>query len=215
MTNEKQLASNRGSRKINLRAVAATAIFSAISTILMILEFNVPFVPSFLKFDFSDLPALIISFAYGPVWGVAVCLVKNLLHLPFTSSTGVGELSNFILGAVFVLIAGLIYHFCKNKKGAIIGSLAGAVAMSLLQFITNYYLVYPFYSNFMPMDAIIGAYQAIIPWVDNLWKALLTINFPFTFIKGVVDSIICILVYKKLSPIMNMQKRTELQNNAA
>ena len=212
MTSTNQLKSKQGKRRLNLRAVAATAIFSALGTILMILEFSVPFVPSFLKFDFSDLPALIVSFAYGPLWGVAVCLVKNLLHLPFTSSTGVGELSNFILGTVFVLTAGIIYRFVKNKKGAIIGSLAGALMMSLLQFITNYYLVYPFYSNFMPMDAIIGAYQVIIPWVDNLWKALFAINFPFTFIKGLLDSVICILVYKKLSPIMKYAKKDRAAN---
>lgn len=210
-TNAKQITAKRGSRKLNMRAVAATAIFSAIGTILMILEFSVPFVPSFLKFDFSDLPALIVSFAYGPLWGVAVCLVKNLLHLPFTSSTGVGELSNFILGAVFVLTAGVIYHFFKSKKGAVIGSLAGAVVMALVQFVTNYYLVYPFYANFMPMDAIIGAYQVIIPWVDNLWKALFAINFPFTFIKGLLDSVICILVYKKLSPIMKYAKKDRIR----
>lgn len=209
MTNTKPITQNR--RTVNMRAVAATAIFSALSTILMILEFSVPFVPSFLKFDFSDLPALIVSFAFGPIWGVAVCLVKNLLHLPFTSSTGVGELSNFILGSLFVLTAGLIYHFMKNKKGAVIGSLAGAIIMALAQFITNYYLVYPFYSNFMPMDAIIGMYHAIIPWVDNLWKALFAINFPFTFLKGVIDAVICILVYKKLSPIMKYAKKDRIR----
>ena len=108
------------------RYIAVTAMLSAIATVLMYIEIVVPFMPSFIKLDLSDLPSLIGSFAMGPVYGVVIAAVKNLLHLFFTSSGGVGELSNFLLNAAFVLPAGLIYRFRKSKKGAIAGALTGA-----------------------------------------------------------------------------------------
>ena len=113
------------------------------------------------RLDLSDLPSLIGSFAMGPVYGVVIAAVKNLLHLFFTSSGGVGELSNFLLNAAFVLPAGLIYRFRKSKKGAIAGALTGAVVMAALSVPINYFIVYPFYTAFMPMDAIIKMYQVI------------------------------------------------------
>ena len=96
-----------------------------------------------------------------------------------TQSGGVGELSNFILGAAFVLTAGLVYKKVHTKKGALIGSLIGAAVMGFISLFTNYYVVYPIYTNFMPMDAIIGAYQLILPSVDDLWDCLLIFNLPF------------------------------------
>lgn len=190
-------------RAVNIRALSVTAFMSAVAVMLMILEFSVPFVPEFLKFDFSELPALITSFCFGPVYGVAVCLVKNLIHLPFGTSGGVGELSNFILGAVFTGTAGIVYKHKKSRSGALIGSIASTVAMSLLQFITNYYIVYPFYTNVIPMKAILGAYSAIFPFIDNLWEALAVVNLPFTFIKGVLITAICFIIYPRLSPILH------------
>lgn len=138
----------------------------------------------------------------GPVSGVVICLVKNLLHLMRTSTGGVGELSNFILGAIFVFIAGMIYKKKKTKAGAMIGSLIGAVAMSAFSVVSNYFLVYPVYTNFMPMEAIIAAYQAIYPGVDSLLDCLIVFNVPFTFIKAMISVIITMLVYKRLSPII-------------
>lgn len=177
-------------------------MLSATAFLLMFFDFSVPFMPAFIKMDLSELPALIGSFALGPVSGVAVCLVKNLLHLLKTSTGGVGELSNFILGATFVYTAGMIYKYKKNKKGAIIGSIIGAVAMGVISLFSNYYLVYPVYTKFMPLEAIIGAYQAIYPKVDGLWACLIIFNMPFTFIKGMFSVIITLLVYKRLSPII-------------
>ena len=187
---------------VNVRYVTVTAMLSAIAFILMFLEFSVPVMPSFIKMDLSELPALIGSFALGPVCGVIVCLVKNLLHLMVTSTGGVGELSNFVLGVAFVLPAGLIYRKMKNKKGAVIGSLVGAVIMALISFPSNYFVVYPVYEAFMPMDTIIAAYQLILPAADELWKCLLIFNVPFTFVKALFSVVITMLVYKKLSPVL-------------
>ena len=188
--------------KSNARAIAMTGMLSAIAFILMYLQFNVPLMPSFIAMDLSELPALIGSFAMGPVSGAVICLVKNLLHLMRTSTGGVGELSNFILGASFVITAGIIYKKKKTKRGAMIGSLIGAIVMAVFSVFSNYFLVYPVYTNFMPMEAIIAAYQALNPHVDSLLDCLIVFNMPFTFIKGMISVVITLLVYKRLSPII-------------
>lgn len=185
-----------------VRTITMTAMFGAIAFILMNFDFKVPFMPSFISMDVSELPALIGAFSLGPVSGAVVCLIKNLLHLMRTSTGGVGELSNFILGAMFVVPAGLIYSKMKTKKGAIIGCLVGAVVMAIGSVFTNYFMVYPIYTNFMPMEAIIAAYQAINPKVNNLMECLIVFNMPFTFVKGMLSVVITLLVYKRLSPII-------------
>lgn len=191
-------------RNRNLRNLIVTALLTAIAYVLMLIEFPIPaLIPSFVKMDFSELPALIASFSLGPVWGVAVCFVKNLLHLFVTTTSGVGELANFILGAAFVFTAGVIYKHHKSIKGALVASLVGSFVMAAVSLPINYYITYPFYSNFMPMDAILGMYKQIIPSVDSLFKALLVFNVPFNFVfKGILNSVITFLVYKRLSPII-------------
>ena len=184
------------------RKITVTGMLSAIAFILMYIDFSVPFMPSFIKIDISELPALIGSFALGPIPGVVICLIKNLLHLMRTTTGGVGELSNFILGASFVFTAGMIYKKNNTKKGALIGSVLGAAIMAVISIVTNYYIVYPIYTNFMPMDAIIAAYQAIFPAADSLLKCLIIFNMPFTFVKGMISVLITFLIYKRLSPIL-------------
>lgn len=193
-----------------IRAIAVSSIMGAIGFILMLLEFPLPFIiPNFIKFDFSDFPALLTSFAIGPFYGILVSLIKNILHLLVTSSAGVGELSNFMLGSVFCFFAGLIYKHKKNRKNALIGCLVGSLLMGLLSVVFNYYIVYPFYVSFfgMPMEAIIGMYKALLPSADTLIKALLIFNLPFTVCKGIIVSVICFLLYKRLSPIIKPKSK--------
>ena len=121
--------------------LAVAAMLSAVAAVLQFVEFSIPLIPSFVKLDISDLPALLGTFSLGPVYGVVIQLVKNLLHLPFGSSAGVGELSNFLLGAVFAFIAGLVYKKHKRRSGALWGSLAGAAAMALISLPINYFIV--------------------------------------------------------------------------
>ena len=185
------------------RQMAIVAIMSALSIVLMMLEFSVPVVPSFLKFDISDFPALLTSFAVSPLAGVAVCFLKNLLHLFFTTTSGVGELANFIISSAFVFPAGLLYKRLHTKTGAVLGSLIGAVSAAVICVPVNYFITYPFYAKVMiPMDVIIGLYQAILPFVDGLLEALLIFNLPFTFVKGTFCILLTFLVYKPLSPIL-------------
>ena len=187
----------------HIRRLTATAILSALAAVLMYLEFPVPLVPSFLKCDFSDLPAIIGAFAYGPVTGVLIELIKNLIHLPMTGTSGVGELANFLLGASYVLPAGILYHIRKDKIGAVWGAVAGTLFAGLVSFPVNYFITYPFYTKFMPMEAIMGMYTALNPAADELWKALLMFNLPLTVVKGSVNVLITFVVYKKLSPLLH------------
>ena len=193
------------SRTRKTRKMVMTAMLAAVSSVLMFFSFNVPLMPGFIKMDFSELPALIASFALGPVSGVAVCLVKNLVNLFFTTTGGVGELSNFLLGSLFVAPAGIVYRKIKGRKGALVGSLIGAAAMAVCSVFSNYYVVYPIYTAFMPMEAILGMYRAINPHAANLWQALLWFNMPFTFLKGMCSVAITFCIYKKISPIIKGQ----------
>lgn len=186
-----------------VRFITVTAMLSAISFVLMYFEFPIPIMPAFIKFDFSDLPALIGTFAYGPLCGVIVCLIKNLLHLMDSNSMLVGELSNFILGAAFVIPAGLIYKFKKTKKSALIGGITGAVFMGVFCVFSNYFIVYPvYYQVAMPEEAILGMYQAILPSMKSILQSLIVFNLPFTVVKGLISVAITMLVYKPLSPIL-------------
>lgn len=191
-----------------VRVLTGTAMLGAVAAVLMYLEFPIPIMPAFVKLDVSELPALIASFAYGPVSGILVCLIKNLIKLPSTSTAAVGELFNFVMGALFVGVAGLIYKHNKTRKGAIVGALLGALVMAVVSVPYNYFIVYPAYvvMYHLPLDAIIGMYQAINPNVNGLLACLLVFNLPFTFVKGALDAVLCFLVYKPLSPILHGRK---------
>ena len=182
-------------------------MLAAASIVLQYLEFPLPFlIPQFIKFDFSDLPALIGAFAFGPLAGIVIELVKNVIHLAATQSGYVGELSNFLLGAVFTGTAGFIYAKMKSKKGALIGGIVGAVIMALASFPINEYIVYPFYFNLMPREAVLGAYKALIPAMESIEMSLLVFNMPFTLLKGLACVGISMLIYKPLSGILHGRK---------
>ena len=188
--------------------LTVTAMLSTVAFLLMFIEFPLPMlIPSFVKLDISDLPELLAAFSLGPVYGIAVTFLKNLLHVLIkgTSSAYVGELFNFLMGSVFSCAAGLIYQWKKSRKSALVGSLIGAALMAVLSLPLNYFLVYPAYvvCYGMPMDAIVGMYQAILPSADSLIKCLAIFNMPFTFFKGMLDVLLCFLVYKPLSPLLH------------
>ena len=200
--------SARTPARMNVRKLTMTGMLAAVASVLMFFSFRVPLMPSFIKLDFSELPALIAAFAFGPLSGAAVCLIKNLVNVLSTTTGGVGELSNFLLGACFVIPAGWIYRGHKSRKGALTGSLIGAAAMAVVGLFINYYLVYPVYTAFMPMDAILGMYRAINPGVETLWDALIWFNLPFTFVKGLCSVAMAFVIYKPLSPILKGAKRS-------
>ena len=189
-------------QKFNVRRLTITAMLAAVSSVLMFLSFNVPLMPSFIKMDFSELPALFASITLGPVSGVVVCLVKNLVNLFFSTTGGVGELSNFLLGVFFVLPAGFLCRKNKSYKNAIVGSLIGAIIMALFSVASNDFVIYPVYYNFLPEEAVLGMYQAINPGINSILDALWIFNMPFTFIKGLCSAVIAIILYKPLLPVL-------------
>ena len=191
-------------RKSRTNKIAVTAMLSAAAAVLMFLDFPIPFlIPPFVKMDFSELPALLATFSLGPASGVVVCLVKNLVNLTMSSTQGVGELCNFLLGVCFVIPAGLVYKYKKTRSGALVGALVGAAAMAVGSIPVNYFISYPFYTVFMPLDTIISMYQEIYPGVDGLLACLIIFNAPFTLLKGLLDTALCFLVYKPLSPLLH------------
>jgi riboflavin transporter FmnP len=196
---------------INVRKLTVTAILAALAAVLQLLNFSVPLMPGFIKLDFSELPALMAAFALGPVSGVTVCFIKNLIDLIFSGlgeTLGIGPLSNFILGAAFVFTAGIIYHYNKTRKGAVIGSLIGALVMAAVSIPSNLLLVYPIYEiAILPESQIIEMYNVIYQplagrRLDSIWQCILIFNAPFTFIKAMISVIITMVFYKRLSPII-------------
>ena len=192
----------RPARGISVRKLTVTALLGATATILMFLSFGLPILPSYLKVDFSEMPALLASFALGPVYGAAVCLIKNIIHLFATTTGGIGEMCNFLIGVLFVVPAGLIYRRRPSRKTALIGMIVGTLVMSAGSILVNYFIVYPAYLAFMQEEAIIGAYSAIVPAADTILKGILIFNLPLTFAKAVLDSIITFALYKRLSPVL-------------
>ena len=188
-----------------IHKTVVTAMLAAIATVLMFLDFSLPIIPSFVKMDVSELPALLASFSLGPVSGIVVCLLKNLFNLLFRGSTGgIGEVCNFLLGASFVGVAGLIYQYKKTRLGAVIGALVGAVVMAVISIPVNYFISYPVYAAmFGGMDKILAAYNAIRPGSDGLLECLLVFNAPFTLVKGLIDAALTFLIYKPLSPVLH------------
>ena len=166
-------------KKNTTHNLTVAAMLSAVAFILMFIEFPIPMlIPSFVKMDFSD--------------GAVISFMKNLLHIVIkgTSTACVGELCNFMLGAVFSVTAGCIYKHRKSRKTAILGALIGAAAMAVFSVPSNYFITYPAYVQFyhMPLEAILGMYQAILPSADSLIKCLVIFNMPFTLVKGLLDA---------------------------
>jgi riboflavin transporter FmnP len=198
-------ADSRAERKIMIRRIAACAILTAMAVLLMYLEIPLPFMPVFLKFDFSELPVLIGAFALGPVWGIVIELLKNLIHLPVTQTMGIGELSNFIAGTIYVGTAGIIYRKFLTKKGAAISMAIATLALAIIAIPVNAFITLPLYGSMMgfPLEAIIGMSASANPLVKDKLSLLLAVFVPFNLFKGIVVALITFFVYKPISRLIN------------
>lgn len=184
----------------NVRMLTMTAVLSAIAFVLAFFEFPVPLSPSFARMDLSDLPALIGAFAYGPVSSVLIELVKNALQLLTSSTGGIGELANFIMGSSFVVAAGLIYKHHKTKKTAILACLIASVIMGVVATVVNYFILLPVFEAFMPLDQLIASFSKFMPFIKTKLDVVLFNAFPFNLLKGIGISIVTMLLYKRLTP---------------
>ena len=201
------------------RDITVTGMMSALAVIVFFIEMPAPLMPSFIKLDLSNVISLITAFALGPVEGVIVCFIKNLIHFAvkgYGSTMGVGNLFDFVTSAAFCFTAGLIYKRNKTKKGAVTAVLIGSLVFTAVSLPLNYFVVYPFYfwlyADLGGKGMVLGAYRAILPSVKNILSALLIFNVPFTLVKGIICSVVTALIYKPLSPII---KGTRSRNKTA
>ncbi|AOY75720.1 ECF transporter S component [Clostridium formicaceticum] len=179
------------------------SVLTVIAYILMFVHFPLPIFPGFLKIDVSDVPALIGGFALGPVAAIVITFVKNILHfLTKTSTGGVGELSNFIVATSYVVPAAMIYHLKKDKTHALVGVLVGTITMTIAGALSNTYLIIPFYSKIMPIDAIIRMGTVVNSRIVDVPSLVLYGVTPFNIFKGLLMAFTTLLVYKKISPIL-------------
>ncbi|MCT4592722.1 MAG: ECF transporter S component [Anaeromicrobium sp.] len=186
--------------------MARIAVLSVFSYVLMLLELPLFFFPEFLKIDLSDLPALIGALSLGPMAGILIELIKNLLNLITKSSTGgIGELANFLIGISLIVPASMVYKNNRSRKGALMGMALGTLAMAIVGGLANYYVLIPFYSNFMPIEAIIDMSKATNKYIVDLKSLILYGVVPFNLIKGTVVSAVTLVIYKKISPILKIR----------
>ncbi len=178
--------------------MTSIAVLSAVAFVLSFLEFPVPLSPSFARMDLSDFPALIGAFAFGPVAGILIELVKNLLGLISSATSGIGELANFLIGASFVATTGLIYRHHKTKNTALFGGIAGSFVMGIVAALANYFILLPLFEQFMPVDQLIASFGEFIPFIKTKLDVVLYNAFPFNLLKGLVITAFTMLVYKRI-----------------
>jgi riboflavin transporter len=197
----KAIASHR------LLFIAITGILAALSTILRFLETSIPLIPTFLKIDFSNIPALIGGFALGPVAGAVILLIKNLIYLPFSQTGGVGEIADFVISLTLVLPAALIYKYKKRRSGAIWGMVTGSALMSFIAGpLMNYFVLIPFYALVFfgsSVQKIIDIAAVVNPNISSVWTYIVYAVVPFNIIKCLAVCLVTGLLYKPLSPLLH------------
>ena len=172
----------------NLNKLIKIALLSAIAVVLMYFDFIVPFIPfSWLKIDLSDVPALMGAFAFGPMAGVVIELLKNILIVIVKGSETmlVGQLANFIVGCAFVVPAAWVYHRNKSKKTAILGMLLGTLSIEIVGILANIYILLPAFGMAMEKEELI--------------KYVTIGLIPLNGLKSVLVSVITYTLYKRVS----------------
>ena len=191
----------------NTHYISYTAIFSAISGVLMLVEIPLFFAPGFYKLDISEMPVLICTFYLGPVAGVTAELLKVMVKLLIkgTSTAFVGDFANFVVGCSFILPASIIYHARPGRKTALIGMGAGTLVLTVFGSLFNgFYLIPKFAVLFgMPMDAIVAMGTKVNAAITDVWTLVAFAVVPFNLVKGVAVSALTFLLYKRISPILH------------
>ena len=196
------------------RKVAMIGMFSAVAVILHLFDFPLPFAPGFYKLDFSELPILVGSFAFGPVAGVMMEFVKILLKLCIkgTSTAFVGDLANFVVGCSFILPASAVYAFHKSRKSAIAACITGTLVMTVFGTAFNAVYLLPAFSKLynIPMEEILKAGADLNPLVTegSIVSFVAACVAPLNLIKGGAVSLVTMFIYKPLSPIIKTGRRS-------
>ena len=179
-------------------------LLSAMAVILFYIE--IPIV-AFYKLDLSTLPAILAGFAMGPMQGIAVIIVKDLVHMLGTSTACVGEVADMLMSCAFVIPASLYYRRHKNRKSALISMFIGSVCMIVVSVLVNYFILIPAYQVLMnlPLEVIIGMGQKVFGFIDTTVELVLAITAPFNILKAVVLSFVTYLLYKRVSPLLHQK----------
>jgi len=185
-------------KKFDTRYLTKTAVLSVLAFLIMFIEVPLWFAPPFLKVDFSDIPALIGAFALGPMTGVVIELIKNVLHIALkgTTTVGVGEL---------VFTAASIYDRNKSLKSAIIGLISGTIAMTVVAAFANYFFLLPFYAKLYgaPLESFVEMGAAVNKFVNDVKTLVIFAISPFNIVKGIMISVVTIPLYKRISPLLH------------
>ncbi len=193
-------------KKVNVRYMVQCGMLGGVATLLMLFEIPLWFAPSFYEIDLSEVAVLVGTFAMGPLAGIVIETIKILLNfiLNGTVTAGVGELANLLFGISLVVPAGIIYGRNKTRKGATVGLVVGTIIMTLVGAFMNAYILLPVYATAfgMPLETIVGMGTAVNPAITGLGSFILLAVVPFNVLKGVIVSLITLLIYKKLSPIL-------------
>ena len=194
----------RGQKLMSTKTIAKVGVLSAIAYVLMFISVPLPIFPSFLKIDLSDIPAIFGGMSLGPMAGLSIVIVKNFLQGITASTTGgVGEFANIIIGGAYVLTVCSFYRKWKNYKGVLCGALLGIVLMTIMGCIINYYVMLPLYSNFMPMNEIIQMGSIINPRVTDLYSFVIWMIGPFNVVKGVIMTFAILPLFKKMEKLIS------------
>ena len=200
--NTVSIAKSRKTAVLSVHTISMTAMLSAVAYLLAFVEFPVPLSPSFARMDLSDLPALIGAFAFGPLSGLLIELVKNALQLMTTSTGGIGEIANFLMGASYVVAAGVLYKRHKTKKTALLACIAASFVMGAAAALANYFILLPLFETFMPLDQLIASFAEFLPFIHTKLDIVLFNALPFNILKGLVIGGFTMLTYKRLAPIL-------------
>lgn len=192
---------------LTTRTIAKIGVMAAISFVLMFFQLPLPFAPPFMQVDISDVPALIGAFAMGPVPGMLIVLMKNILHaiITGTKTQFIGELSNFIVGSAFVMTASWIYLRRKSFRTAIIGTIVGILLMSIVATASNYFVVFPLYATAfgLEIEALVNMGAELNGFVNGYESLMLFAVLPFNLVKGTIVGLVTMLLYKRVSPILH------------
>lgn len=193
--------------RLSTNALVKIAVLGVIAFVLMFLDSPVWFAPAFLKLDISGVPALLGSFAMGPATGVWVEFIKNILNFAMEGSTtnGIGELTNFLIGSVFAYTCGCVYQKKKTFRNAVLSLIIGVLVMAAFATLNNYFVMFPLYAKVFGVEVqnLIDMASKVNGFVVDYKTLMLYAVLPFNLLKGTVVSIITMLVYKKVSPILH------------
>ena len=209
MTTQTNTVTRRDS-KLGVRALVQIGMLAAVATILMLFEIPLPFAPSFYEIDLSEVPVLVGCFVMGPLAGAIIEFIKILLNfvLNGTITAGVGEVANFLIGCAFCVPAGIIYKKVRSRKGAIIGMIVGTITMTVLGCFLNAFVLLPTDAKAfqMPINALIGMGTAVNANITDMLTFVVFAVAPFNLLKGILDSAIVFLIYKKISPVFKLHQ---------